>query len=91
MASLSTVLYLQKAKRASYKLVISAKHYTDVTADVIVNDYGAENFYVRMVDEDGNVLQSKAYTKEEMIKMSGSEEQILSDCMRHERNHFLQS
>lgn len=59
-----------KAKRASYKLVISAKHYTDVTADVIVNDYGAENFYVRMVDEDGNVLQSKAYTKEEMIKMS---------------------
>ena len=59
-----------KAKRASYKLVISAKHYADVTADVTVNDYGAENFYVRMVDEDGNVLQSKAYTKEEMIKMS---------------------
>ncbi len=59
-----------KAKRASYKIVISAKHYADVTADVTVNDYGAENFYVRMVDEDGNVLQSKAYTKEEMIKMS---------------------
>ena len=59
-----------KAKRASYKLVISAKHYADVTADVTVNDYGAENFYVRMVDEDGNVLQSKAYTKEEMIQMS---------------------
>ncbi len=60
-----------KGKRADYHITVESAGYENMDGDAAVHNYGAEKFYVRLLDKDGRVKSAKTYTLEEMIQMSG--------------------
>lgn len=57
-------------RNKNYQISIESTGYDPVVAAVNVTYYGANTFYIRYVDGNGNVIKSKAYTKQALIDMA---------------------
>ena len=62
--------------RDSYEIAIASPYYETLTDTVNVNNYGADKFYVRYLDGDGNVIKTAEFSKEEMIRMSTEQDKL---------------
>ena len=57
-------------KSADYEITIEATGYAVVTQTVNVNFYGSSSVTIRLLDKNNNVVKSKTYTKDDIIKYS---------------------
>lgn len=69
-----------KAKITDYEIRVEASGYRDFTARVTVRKYGAQHFYVRLLDADGKIKKARAYTMDQMIALSNEEKVYQTVC-----------
>ena len=71
---ISSSCFTKTTRENEYTVTIKSKGYADVTQKVNVKYYGAQTFQIRYLDGNGNVIKSKKYTKDDIIKMSADKD-----------------
>ena len=81
-----TAAFNKTPKRLNtYKIVVKAEGYADLTQDLKVTCYGADVLIIREKDKDGKVLKEKTYTAADIEKMSKYQTGVLYEglCSHH--------
>ena len=75
----------ESVRSAKHQVVVKATGYEDAVKEVTVTSFGAHKLFVRHLDKDGRVVDTKTFTIDEIEKLEAFKQDVLQQgiCSHH--------